>query len=65
MRAALKRLAEPGIYLGWLRGGEDYEIYAEKDGEVIAIFDLRDCYRKRRPLKGIGKKLAKMTRTGK
>lgn len=25
------------------------------NGELLAIFDLRDCYRKRQPLKGIKK----------
>jgi len=32
-------------------------------GRLIAIFDLRDCYRKRKPLKGVAKELKKvMTR---
>lgn len=29
------------------------------DGELIAEFDLRDCYRKRQPLKGITKAMRK------
>lgn len=37
------------------------EAYAEHDMRVqtVAVFDLRDCYRKRAPLKGITKKLRK------
>lgn len=30
--------------------------------ETVAIFDIRDCYRKRKPLKGITKKLRKALR---
>lgn len=29
-------------------------------GRLIAIFDLRDCYRKRKPLKGVAKELKKV-----
>lgn len=64
-REAIKRLAEPGVDLKWLAGGEDYEIYAIQalggtQNEVIAIFDLRDCYRKRKPLTGITKTMRKV-----
>lgn len=40
--------AEPTIYA-----------WSEDGGDLVAIFDLRDCYRKRQPLKDITKKLRK------
>ena len=40
-----------------------FEIHVYKDvgkkWEKVAIFDLRDCYRKRRPLKGVTKAMRK------
>lgn len=33
--------------------------------ELFAVFDLRDCYKKRKPLKGIGKAMVKLVRTRK
>lgn len=56
-REALKKLYYSSVRIAWLEGGEDYEIYIKEDEEVVAIFDLRDCYRKRKPLTGITKKL--------
>ncbi len=35
------------------------ELEIEKNNETLAIFDLRDCYRKRQPLKGITKAVRK------
>lgn len=40
-------------------GSTEVQILRGDTEEVIAIFDLRDCYRKREPLKGITKKFRK------
>lgn len=49
------------------RGGLEWRLFifqsvvqaTGSDGELIAEFDLRDCYRKRAPLKGITKAMRK------
>jgi hypothetical protein len=46
----------------WIKHGNgaptEVEISSGREGaELLAIFDLRDCYRKRAPLTGVTKKL--------
>lgn len=38
------------------------EFIRERDQKSVAIFDLRDCFRKRQPLKGVTKEVAKLMR---
>jgi hypothetical protein len=37
-------------------------IYSVLDGRLLAAFDIRDLYRKRKPLKGVTKRLRKAVR---
>ncbi|HXF28950.1 MAG TPA: hypothetical protein VN457_03805, partial [Chlamydiales bacterium] len=59
-RAAIKAY-DAGIgWIGFSGTGPAPIVYILRgETEVLAIFDLRDCYRKRQPLKGITKKLRK------
>jgi hypothetical protein len=62
MRKAV-RLYEKGLVSFTWESSEDMrleiEAYEVDTGNKIAIFDLRDCYQKRSPLKGITKAVRK------
>ena len=64
-RAALRRIKQ-GSAFRQLGDGEERHIVrvyeTNAPGALLAIFDLRDCYRKRAPLKGIKKKLGEIVR---
>jgi hypothetical protein len=48
----------------WDLSIDDNRVMAhDSNGMLAAVFDLRDCYRKRKPLKGIGKAMSKLVRT--
>lgn len=50
------RLLKSGDAHRYFSLGETFTVHvAELNKDPIAIFDLRDCYRKRQPLKGIKK----------
>lgn len=38
------------------------DVFASDTGSLIAVFDLRDCYRKRAPLEGITKRFGQAVR---
>lgn len=62
MREALKLFVKNQASRGYGFGKNYSKVYfydTTQNPELIAIFDLRDCYRKRSPLKGIKKALSK------
>lgn len=62
MREAIRRHIDKGDVIWDVCWSEDSTFVTAStpnDREYIAIFDLRDCFRKRAPLKGIAKKMRK------
>lgn len=73
---AIGKLGQPGISVnspmnsGWASVNDKLkpteiaivDDYKDEDKWILAIFDIRDCYRKRQPLMGINKALKKAIR---
>ena len=63
--AAMREAIKNKTRYEWFLAIFSESVQAWWNSELVAEFDLRDCYRKRRPLKGIGKAVSKLVRVGK